>query len=142
MKLPAYIRSDNGPEFFAQAVRDWTSAVGARTAVITPGSPWENGYVESFNARLRDELLNGEIFYSLREAQIIIEEWRRHHKTKRPHSSLGYKPPAPESIIHLHDRPTMNEHSPRVDELGPITRPPLPPKIPEDWSNAASSLVQ
>ena len=106
--VPAYIRSDNGPEFIAAAVRDWISAVGAQTAYITPGSPWENGYVESFNARLRDELLNGEIFYSLREAQIIIEEWRHHYNTKRPHSSLGYKPPAPESIIHLHERIAMN----------------------------------
>jgi len=106
--VPTYIRSDNGPEFIAEAVRDWISAVGAQTAYITPGSPWENGYVESFNARLRDELLNGEIFYSLKEAQIIIEEWRRHYNTKRPHSALGYKPPAPESIIHLHERPIMN----------------------------------
>jgi putative transposase len=106
--VPAYIRSDNGPEFIAEAVRDWISAVGAQTAYITPGSPWENGYVESFNARLRDELLNGEIFYSLKEAQIIIEEWRHHYNTKRPHSSLGYKPPAPENIIHSHERITMN----------------------------------
>lgn len=82
--------------------------VGAQTAYITPGSPWENGYIESFNARLRDELLNGEIFYSLKEAQIIIEQWRIHYNTKRPHSSLGYKPPAPESIIHLHERLIMN----------------------------------
>ena len=106
--VPAYIRSDNGPEFIAEAVCNWISAVGAQTAYITPGSPWENGYIESFNARLRDELLNGEIFYSLKEAQIIIEEWRRHYNTKRPHSALGYKPPAPESIIHLHERPIMN----------------------------------
>ena len=105
---PAYIRSDNGPEFIAEAVRNWISAVGAQTVYIMPGSPWENGYIESFNARLRDELLNGEIFYSLKEAQIIIEEWRRHYNTKRPHSALGYKPPAPESIIHLHERPIMN----------------------------------
>jgi len=106
--VPAYIRSDNGPEFIAEAVRNWIAAVGAQTAYITPGSPWENGYIESFNARLRDELLNGEIFYSLKEAQIIIEQWRIHYNTKRPHSSLGYKPPAPESIIHLHERITMN----------------------------------
>lgn len=106
--LPAYIRSDNGPEFIAEAVRDWIAAVGAQTAYITPGSPWENGYIESFNARLRDELLNGEIFYSLKEAQIIIEQWRVHYNTKRPHSSLGYKPPAPESSIHLQKRINMN----------------------------------
>ena len=97
--IPGYIRSDNGPEFVAEALRNWISAVGAKTAYIEPGSPWENGYVESFNARLRDELLNGEIFYSLREAQIIIESWRRHYNTVRPHQSLGYKPPAPEVFI-------------------------------------------
>jgi len=106
--VPAYIRSDNGPEFIAQAVRDWIAAVGARAAYIEPGSPWENGYVESFNARLRDELLNGEIFYSLKEAQIIIEKWRQHYNTRRPHSALGYKPPAPETIVPLQERPTMN----------------------------------
>ena len=95
--VPAYIRSDNGPEFIAEAVRQWIKAVGAETAYIEPGSPWENGYCESFNARFRDELLNGEIFYSLKEAQIVIEQWRRHYNTKRPHSALGYRPPAPES---------------------------------------------
>ena len=89
--VPAYIRSDNGPEFIADAVRQWIKAVGTQTAYIEPGSPWENGYCESFNARFRDELLNGEIFYTLREAQIVIEQWRRHYNTKRPHSALGYK---------------------------------------------------
>ena len=83
----------------AQAVRDWIKAVGAKTAYIEPGSPWENGYCESFNARFRDELLNGEVFYTLKEAQIIIEQWRRHYNTIRPHSALGYRPPAPETII-------------------------------------------
>ncbi len=106
--IPAYIRSDNGPEFVAQAVRDWIAAVGAKTAFIEPGSPWENGYCESFNGRLRDELLNGEIFYSLREAQIIIEAWRRHYNTRRPHSALGYRPPAPESIVQMDQTPVMN----------------------------------
>jgi len=94
--VPGHIRSDNGPEFVAVAVRAWVAAVGAKTAYIEPGSPWENGYIESFNARLRDELLNGEIFYSLKEAQIVIEGWRCHYNTIRPHSSLGYQPPAPE----------------------------------------------
>ena len=75
------------------------AAVGSRTAFIQPGSPWENGYIESFNARLRDELLNGEIFYSLKEAQILIESWRRHYDAVRPHSSLGYRPSAPETIV-------------------------------------------
>src|SRR5215475_12905084 len=94
-----HIRSDNGPEFVAQAVQDWIAAVGAKTANIDRGSPWENGYIESFNARLRDELLNGEIFYTLREAQIVAESWRRHYNTIRPHASLGYKPPAPQVFI-------------------------------------------
>lgn len=106
--VPAYIRSDNGPEFVAAAVRKWIGLVGAQTAYIEPGSPWENGYVESFNARLRDELLNGEIFYSMKEAQIIIEQWRKHYNTKRPHSALGYRPPAPETIIPLREKPIMH----------------------------------
>ena len=97
--IPAYIRSDNGPEFVAGAVRRWVAAVDARTAFIEPGAPWENGYIESFNARLRDELLNGEIFYTLKEAQVLIESWRRHYNAIRPHSSLGYRPPAPETIV-------------------------------------------
>ena len=97
--VPGHIRSDNGPEFVAKAVQEWIAAVGARTAYIAPGSPWENGYVESFNARLRDELLDGEIFYTLKEAQIVIESWRRHYNAVRPHASLGYKPPAPEVFV-------------------------------------------
>jgi IS30 family transposase len=95
--IPAHIRSDNGPEF-ALALRDWIVAVGAKTAYIEPGSSWENGYCESFNGKLRDELLNGEIFYTMKEAQIVIENWRRHFNTVRPHSSLGYRPPAPEAL--------------------------------------------
>ena len=105
---PAFIRSDNGPEFIAQKVRDWIGAVGAKTAYITPGSPWENGYCESFNARFRDELLNGEIFYTLKEAKIIIEQWRKHYYRKRPHSALGWRPPAPEAVIPLEQRPSMH----------------------------------
>lgn len=97
--VPGHVRSDNGPEFIAKAVREWIAAVGAKTAFIEPGSPWENGYCESFNSKLRDELLNGEIFYSLAEAKVIIEAWRRYYNTERPHSSLGYKPPAPEAIV-------------------------------------------
>ena len=106
--VPAFIRSDNGPEFVAHAVRDWITAVGAKTAYIEPGSPWENGYCESFNAHSRDELLNGEVFYTLREAQIIIEQWRRHYNTIRPHSALGYRPPAPKTIIRIDQRPVMH----------------------------------
>jgi putative transposase len=97
--VPGHVRSDNGPEFIAKAVREWIAAVGARTAFIEPGSPWENGYCESFNSKLRDELLNGELFYSLAEAKIVIEGWRQHYNTRRPHSSLGYKPPAPAAVI-------------------------------------------
>ena len=96
---PAYVRSDNGPEFVALALREWIAAVGAKTAYIEPGSPWENGYCESFNSKLRDELLNGEVFFSLAEAQVLLEAWRRHYNTVRPHSSLGYRPPAPETIV-------------------------------------------
>ena len=88
-------------------VRTWIGAVGAKTAFIAPESPWENGYCESFNARFRDEHLNGEVFYTLREAQILIERSRRHYNTVRPHSALGYRPPAPESIVSIDQRPTM-----------------------------------
>jgi putative transposase len=97
--VPEHIRSDNGPEFVAKAVQEWIGAVGAKTAYIAPGSPWENGFIESFNARLRDELLDGEIFYTLAEAKVVVESWRRHFNTLRPHGSLGYKPPAPEVFI-------------------------------------------
>lgn len=96
---PAYVRSDNGPEFIALALREWIAAVGSQTAYIAPGSPWENGYCESFNSKLRDELLDGEIFYSLAEAQVLIEAWRRHYNGVRPHSALNYRPPAPDSFV-------------------------------------------
>jgi transposase InsO family protein len=96
---PAYVRSDNGPEFIAATLREWIAAVGSQTAYIEPGSPWENGYCESFNSKLRDELLNGEIFFSLAEAQVLIESWRRHFNAVRPHSALRYRPPAPEAVI-------------------------------------------
>jgi transposase InsO family protein len=96
--VPDHIRSDNGPEFTAKVVRNWLHRVGVKTLFIEPGSPWENGYVESFNGKLRDELLNGEIFYTVKEAQILIERWRRYYSTIRPHSALGYRPPAPEAI--------------------------------------------
>jgi len=93
--IPEHIRSDNGPEFIARELRQWLGKVGTRTLYIERGSPWENGYCESFNGKLRDECLNGEIFYSLKEAQIVIERWRREFNTERPHSALGYRPPAP-----------------------------------------------
>ena len=96
--LPGFIRSDNGPEFTAKAVRYWLERLGVQTLFIEPGSPWENGYNESFNGKLRDELLNGEIFTTLLEAQVLIENWRKEYNQLRPHSSLGYRPPAPEAI--------------------------------------------
>jgi transposase InsO family protein len=97
--IPEYIRSDNGPEFTAKAVREWLELVGVSTLYIEPGSPWENGYIESFNGKLRNELLNGEIFTTLFEAKVLIEEWRKEYNHVRPHSALGYKPPAPEAIM-------------------------------------------
>jgi len=97
--VPDHIRSDNGPEFTALAVREWLGKVGVKTLFITPGSPWENGYNESFNGTLRDQLLNGEIFYTLREAKVLLERWRCHYNQVRPHSSLGYRPPAPETTL-------------------------------------------
>ena len=97
--VPEHIRSDNGPEFTAKAVRSWLKLIGVKTLFIEPGSPWENGYNESFNGKLRDELLNGEIFYTLKESQVVIEAWRREYNTFRPHSSLGYWPPAPEAVL-------------------------------------------
>ncbi len=95
---PDHLRSDNGPEFTATVVRKWLERVGVRTLYIEPGSPWENGYNESFNGKLKDELLNREILYTLKEAQVLVEQWRREYNTMRPHSALGYRPPAPEAI--------------------------------------------
>ena len=93
--IPEHSRSDNGPEMTSKRVRNWLQLIGVQTLFIEPGSPWENGYNESFNGKLRDQLLNGEVFYSLKEATIIIEGWRIHYNTQRPHSALGYRPPAP-----------------------------------------------
>ena len=96
--IPEHIRSDNGPEFTAKAIRGWLSRLGVKTLFIEPGSPWENGYIESFNGKLRDELLNREVFTTLLEAKILVEEWRKEYNQIRPHSSIGYRPPAPEAI--------------------------------------------
>ena len=103
MRGYATTETDNGSEFTAQAVRDWLGRIGVKTLYIEPGSPWENGYNESFNSKLRDELLNMEIFYTLKEAKVLIERWRRHYNTIRPHSSLGYRPPTPETILPMVD---------------------------------------
>jgi putative transposase len=97
--IPEHIRSDNGPEFTARAIRRWLGRLGIKTLFIESGSPWENGYIESFNGKLRDELLNREICTTLEEAKVLIEQWRREYNQVRPHSSLGYKPPAPEAIL-------------------------------------------
>jgi putative transposase len=97
-RIPEHIRSDNGPEFTAKAVRGWLERLGVKTLFIQPGSPWENGYIESFNGKLRDELLNREVFTTLLEAKVLIEQWRKQYNQVRPHSSLGYRPPAPEAI--------------------------------------------
>jgi putative transposase len=115
--VPEHIRSDNGPEFVALKLRQWLSAVGAKTLYIEPGSPWENGYCESFNGKLRDECLNGEIFYSLQEAQVVIEQWRVQYHTVRPHSSLGYRPPAPEAILPQQLGHGDMENAPRFPHL-------------------------
>jgi Transposase and inactivated derivatives len=96
---PAYIRSDNGPEFIATRLRDWLADVGVATAYIEPGSPWENGYCESFNARMRDEFLNGELFDTMTEAEVLTRRWVHDYNTVRPHSALGYRPPAPQTVL-------------------------------------------
>jgi putative transposase len=97
--IPEHIRSDNGPEFTARAVRKWLGRLGVKTLFIEPGSPWENGYIESFNGKMRDELLDREIFTTLKEAKVLIEQWRQEYNQVRPHSALGYRPPAPEAIL-------------------------------------------
>jgi len=97
--VPVHIRSDNGPEFIAKRLRFWLDRLAIKPLFIEPGSPWENGYIESFNGKMRDEFLNGEIFYSLKEAEILIEQWRVEYNTIRPHSALGYKPPAPKAVL-------------------------------------------
>jgi putative transposase len=99
--VPVHLRSDNGPEFIARRLRAWLSRLTVRPLFIEPGSPWENGYIESFNGKMRDELLDREIFYSLKEAEILIEQWRIEYNTVRPHSALGYRPPAPKTIIEI-----------------------------------------
>lgn len=116
--IPEHIRSDNGPEFVAKELRKWLADTGARTLYIEPGSPWENGHCESFNSKLRDEFLNGEIFYSIKESRVLAERWRVHYNTVRPHSSLGYRPPAPAAWL------TANNTG--YAEVESIVRFPLP----------------
>lgn len=102
--MPKFIRSDNGPEFVAKKLMNWFKTLEVQPLFIQPGSPWENGFIESLNGRMRDEFLNGEIFFTLTEAQVLIERWRQYYNTKRLHSSLGYKPPAPQTL-----QPMLNE---------------------------------
>lgn len=97
--VPDHIRSDNGAEFTAKAVQSWLERMEVKPTYIEPGSPWENGYNESFNGKLRDELLDRELFDTLHEAQVLVENWRVHYNTKRPHSSLRYRPPAPQTLL-------------------------------------------
>jgi transposase InsO family protein len=158
---PGHIRSDNGPGFVAKAVRGRIAAVGARTACIAPGSPWENGCVESSNARLRDGLLDGEVFHTLREAEVAIESWRRHHNGVRPHASLGFKPPAPEVFVPafaarppvsprpLASAPTRHQHPSRTTPWGPITEAirvtagiDLAPALKAAFGRAGTNLVE
>jgi putative transposase len=110
---PEHIRSDNGSEFTALAVREWLERLEVKTLYIEPGSPWENGYIESFLGKLRDELLNGEIFDTLLEARVLVADWREHYNGVRPHSALGYRPPAPET------------HAPGPPGSAPLRRPAL-----------------
>ena len=119
---PDHIRSDNRPEFTAKEVREWLRRIDVKTLFIEPGSPWENGFNESFNGKLRDELLNGEIFYTLKEADVLIERWRRHYNQLRPHSALGYKPPAPETWS-----PGRSDPAPATWGLQPYR--PFPPAV-------------
>jgi putative transposase len=97
--VPKVLFCDNGPEFVAKDLRKWLADTGAKTLYIEPGSPWENGYCESFNSKLREEFLNPEIFYSIKELRVLAKRWRVHYNTVRPHSSLGYRPPAPEAWL-------------------------------------------
>jgi putative transposase len=136
--IPEHIRSDNGPEFMAREVRRWLSRLGVKTLFIEPGSPWENGYIESFNDKLRDELLNREIFTTLTEAKVLIAQWRQEYNHVRPHSSLHYRPPAPEAqmiaTLTLSYRPvTLARITPGTADLLPAQRdylvmPVLPPE--------------
>ena len=127
--IPEHLRSDNGPEFVAKDLRQWLANTGAKTLYIEPGSPWENGYCESFNSKLRDELLNGEIFYSIKELRVLAERWRVHYNTVRPHSSLGYRPPAPEARLTLTNKGR--------GEMETAPRFPLP-HTPDDGYQATS----
>lgn len=137
--VPDCIRSDNGAEFTSKAVREWLTKVGVKTLFIEPGSPWENGYVESFNGKLRDELLEREIFFTLLEARVLIERWRVHYNTQRPHSALGYRPPAPEAVALTAAPDAVAMARPPIAALGapPQTPPGALPLDPGFFPSAA-----
>jgi transposase InsO family protein len=122
---PDHVRSDNGGEFTARAVRDWLDRIGEELPFIEPGSPWENGYTESVVGTLRDALLNGEIFYTLKEAQVLIEAWQRHDDTIRPHSSLGYRPPEPETRTPGRPDPAFAIDGLQLDRTVPVGATPI-----------------
>jgi putative transposase len=143
--VPEHIRSDNGAEMTAKIVRSWLAKLGAQTLYIEPGSPWENGYCESFNGKLRDECLNGEIFYSLKEATVVIEQWRNQYNTIRPHSSLAYRPPARQTstALSLHlDRsyPMQIVSIPLVQNIRQLNHKPVRPAV--SWNNLSPKNVQ
>jgi len=119
--VPEHIRSDNGSEFTAKAVRNWLAKIGVKTLYIEPGSPWENGYIESFNGKLQDELLKRELFYTLKEAKVLIERWREHYNHVRPHSSLGYRPPAPAAVIAGAGSATLRPPQHRLETTDQLT---------------------
>ena len=118
--IPEHSRSDNGPEMVAKVLRRWLKRLGSEPIYITPGSPWENGYCESFNGKLRDELLQGEIFYTLKEAQVVIESWRCHYHTLRPHSALGYRPPAPHTRTIDNNLAMIGKAAETNSQTGPV----------------------
>jgi putative transposase len=135
--VPEHIRLDNGPEFVAQSVRDWIKAMGAKSAYVEPGSPWENKYLVSFNSKLRDELLDREVISSLREAQILIEGWRRHYNAVRPHSALRWTPPAPEVSLpktQVWPATTLAHYAPTTTiDPGAVIRVELRPRRQRSW---------
>ncbi len=119
--VPEHIRSDNGSEFTARAVRGWLAQIGVKTLYIEPGSPWENDYIESFNGKLQDELLKRELFYTLKEARVLIERWRQQYNHVRPHSSLGYRPPAPEAVLAGAGCATLRRHQQPLESTDRLT---------------------
>jgi hypothetical protein len=126
--------------FTGKVVRDWLGRVGVKTLFIEPGSPWENGYVESFNGKLRDELLNGEIFYTLQEAKILIERWRTHYNQVRPHSALGYRPPAPATLLPVGACSATLRYAPQPPNRQSLTSVTYDSRCYESWGKVIPFL--